>query len=453
MVNLEGARHIHLIGIGGCSMSGLARILKAHGYTVTGSDRERTQFTGSLDEAGIPYTVGHTGELLAGADAVIYSAAIRPDNPERVMAEALHIPQLERSEALGQLSARFHNVVAVAGCHGKTTITSMLALITEAADADATVHIGGYVDALQGGVRVGGRDLFLTEACEYVESFLTLSPTIALISNIDNDHLDYFHDMAHIEAAFEKFLARLPADGVFVACTDDPRVKRLYAESRHTAVSYGLAGGDYTADGIAYDQAGCPSFTVLHGGRPLGRVQLHVPGAHNVANALGALAVAGLLEIPFDTAAGALAGFANTRRRFEYYGERNGIRIYHDYGHHPNEIRATLDAASRIPHGRLYCVFQCNSYTRARTLFTGKVSCFADADAVLVPDIYPGRETDTGEVHARDMVEAINASGGNAIYLGTFAAIRDWLDAHGAPGDLVVTVGSGDVYRQTRTLL
>ena len=224
MVNLEGARHIHLIGIGGCSMSGLARILKAHGHTVTGSDRERTQFTGSLDEAGIPYTVGHTGELLAGADAVIYSAAIRPDNPERVMAEALHIPQLERSEALGQLSARFHNVVAVAGCHGKTTITSMLALITEAADADATVHIGGYVDALQGGVRVGGRDLFLTEACEYVESFLTLSPTIALISNIDNDHLDYFHDMAHIEAAFEKFLARLPADGVFVACPDDPRV-------------------------------------------------------------------------------------------------------------------------------------------------------------------------------------------------------------------------------------
>ena len=453
MVDLQSARHIHLIGVGGCSMSGLARILKAHGHEVTGSDRERTQFTESLDEAGIPYTVGHTGALLEGADAVIYSAAIRPDNPERVLAAERGIPQLERSEALGQLSERFSQVVAVAGCHGKTTITSMLALIADAADADATVHVGGYVDALRGGVRVGGRGLFITEACEYVESFLTLSPTIALISNIDNDHLDYFHDMAHIEAAFEKFLARLPQDGVFVACTDDARVRALYEASARRAVSYGLAGGDYTAADIAYDGQGCPAFTAVRHGAALGRVQLAVPGAHNVANALGALAVAGLLDIPFETAAGALAHFQNTRRRFEYYGERGGIRVYHDYGHHPSEIRATLEAASRVPHGRLYCVFQCNSYTRAHTLFTGEVTCFAAADAVLVPDIYPGREKDTGLVHARDMVAAINASGTEALYLPTFPDIRAWLDANGRPGDLVVTVGSGDVYRQTRTLL
>ncbi len=261
-------------------MSGLARILKAHGHEVTGSDRERTQFTESLDEAGIPYTVGHTGALLEGADAVIYSAAIRPDNPERVLAAERGIPQLERSEALGQLSERFSQVVAVAGCHGKTTITSMLALIADAADADATVHVGGYVDALRGGVRVGGRGLFITEACEYVESFLTLSPTIALISNIDNDHLDYFHDMAHIEAAFEKFLDRLPQDGVFVACTDDARVRALYEASARRAVSYGLAGGDYTAADIAYDGQGCPAFTAVRHGAALGRVQAAKPGAY-----------------------------------------------------------------------------------------------------------------------------------------------------------------------------
>lgn len=453
MASMENARHIHLIGIGGCSMSGLARILKAHGHVVTGSDREQTQFTASLDAEGIPYSIGHTGEYLRDADLVIYSAAIRPDNPERMMAGELRIPQLERSEALGLISSRFHNVVAIAGCHGKTTITSMLALVTEAAHADATVHVGGFVDALQGGVRVGGRDLFITEACEYVESFLTLFPTIALISNIDNDHLDYFHDMAHIVAAFEKFLARLPQSGTFVACVDDPQVRGLLDHSTRRAVTYGLTGGDYTAADIAYDDQGGPAFTAICCGKALGRVQLAVPGAHNVSNALGVLAVSTLLDIPFGIYRTAMERFSNTRRRFEYYGERNGIRVYHDYGHHPSEIRATLDAASRVPHGQLYCVFQCNSYTRARTLFTENVTCFADADAVLVPDIYPGREKDTGMVHARDMVAGINAAGGHAIYLPTFEEIRAWLDENGKPGDLVVTVGSGDVYRQTRKLL
>ena len=453
MESLANAHHIHLIGIGGCSMSGLARILKAHGHVVTGSDRERTQFTDSLDAAGIPYSVGHTGEYLGGADLVVYSAAIKPDNPERVIAAERGIPELERSVALGQISSRFHDVVAIAGCHGKTTITSMLAIITEAAHADATIHVGGYVDSLGGGVRVGSRDLFITEACEYVESFLTLSPTIALISNIDNDHLDYFHTMDNIVHAFEKFLDRLPPDGTFIGCADDPFVRALIEKSAHRTLTYGLSGGDYSAADIAYDAEGNPSFTAVRGDEALGRVQLGVPGTHNVLNALGALAVCDRIGIPFDLYCSAIAAFRNTRRRFEFYGERNGIRVFHDYGHHPNEIRATLEAAARIPHGHLYCVFQCNSYTRARTLFTEHVTCFAGADAVLVPDIYPGREKDTGAVHARDMVAAINAAGTTALYLPTFEDIRSWLDEHGEAGDVVVTVGSGDVYRQTRKLL
>lgn len=453
MASLENARHIHLIGIGGCSMSGLARILKAQGHRVTGSDRERTQFTESLDAEGIQYSVGHTGEYLSDADLVIYSAAIKPDNPERALAVELRIPQLERSEALGLLSSRFKTVVAIAGCHGKTTITSMLAGVTEAANVDATIHIGGYVDALQGGVRVGGRDLFITEACEYVESFLTLSPTIALINNIDNDHLDYFRDIKHIVAAFEKFIARLPQNGTLVACADDPHVRKLLKRSTRRAITYGLTGGDYTAADITYDASGNPGFTVICCGKALGRVQLGVPGAHNIVNALGVMAVSVLLNIPFETYCAAMASFENTRRRFEYYGERNGIRVYHDYGHHPNEIRATLDAASRVPHKHLYCVFQCNSFTRARTLFTEDVTCFENADTVLVPDIYTGREKDTGLVHARDMVAGINASSRNAVYVPTFEEIRVWLDEHGEAGDLVVTVGSGDVYRQTRKLL
>ena len=453
MAHIDDAKRIHLIGIGGCSMNGLALILKRQGHSVTGSDREATQFTGALDAAGIPYSIGHTCEYVDDADLVVYSAAIRPDNPERARAEEKGIPQLERSVALGQISERFQKVVAVAGCHGKTTITSMLAVVNEFAHFDATIHVGGYVELLGGGVRVGDNDTLITEACEYVESFLTLRPTIALINNIDDDHLDYYHDIEHIVLAFERFLARLPEDGVFVACVDDARVKALADKSAHRVISYGLTGGDYTASDIVYNEQGCAAFTVLCKGAPLGRVTLSVPGKHNIVNALGAIAVAAELNVPFGACAEALFAFRNTKRRFEYYGERNGIRVYHDYGHHPSEIAATLDAASRVPHHKLYCVFQCNSYTRAKTLFCGNATCFALADTVLVPDIYPGRERDTGLVHARDMVAAINGATQNALYLGTFEAIRAWLDEHGESGDLVVAVGSGDVYKQTKKLL
>ncbi len=453
MTHIDQAKRIHLIGIGGCSMNGLARILKAQGHAVTGSDRERTQFTGALDEAGIPYSVGHTGEYVRDAELVVYSAAIKPDNPERALARELGIPELERSVALGQISERFSQVVAIAGCHGKTTITSMLALVNDRAHTNATVHVGGYVDFLHGGVSVGDASVFITEACEYVESFLTLRPTIALINNIDDDHLDYYRDISQIEEAFRKFLSLLPEDGLFVACTDDARVKSLASASPYRVVSYGLSEGDCHALDVVFDEMGNASFTPVYKGEALGRVALPVPGLHNVTNALGALAVAMELGVPFSVFAGALRDFRNSKRRFEYYGERDGVRVFHDYGHHPSEIRATLDAASRCPHGRLFCVFQCNSYTRARTLFTNNVTCFADADEVLVPDIYPGREKDTGEVHARDMVRAIAESGTKAVYLGTFEAIRDYLTANARPGDLVVTVGSGDVYRQTKTLL
>lgn len=453
MAHIDNANRIHLIGIGGCSMNGLARILHAQGHQVTGSDRERTQFTGNLDEEGIPYSIGHTGQYVGDADLVIYSAAIKPDNPERVMARERGIPELERSVALGQISERFGQVVAVAGCHGKTTITSMLAFVNEAAGGDATIHVGGYVDLLGGGVRIGRNDLFITEACEYVESFLTLHPTVALINNIDNDHLDYYHDMEHIVAAFEKFLALLPEDGVFVACLDNEYVRALAQKSDRRVVSYGLSQGMYQAKDVTFDKMGCASFTALRDGTEIARVELSVPGMHNVVNALGVLAVCGELKIPFERAEEALHRFKNTKRRFEYYGERNGIKIFHDYGHHPSEIAATLDAASRVPHKRLYCVFQCNSYTRAKTLFCNHVTCFEKADAVLVPDIYPGREKDDGTVHAKDMVAGINAASHNARYIPTFEEIRLYLDEHGQPGDLVVTVGSGDVYRQTQKLL
>ena len=453
MTHITEHKIIHLIGIGGCSMNGLAQILRDRGYTVQGSDANVSPFTERLKELGVPVTIGHCAENLGNADLVIYSAAIKPTNVERVAAAERGIPELERSVALGQLTEGYKNVVGIAGCHGKTTITSMLAYICESGALDATVHIGGFVDILQGGVRIGAHNMFITEACEYVESFLTLQPTVALINNIDDDHLDYYKDIEHITEAFRKFLALLPKDGIFIGCADDPRVRRLLVEHRGAHISYGMANADYTPGNIVYDASGAPAFDLLYEGKSLGRIALSVPGEHNIINAIAAAAVALYFGVPFPAIAQALHAFENTRRRFEFFGERNGVRYYHDYAHHPAEINATLSAASRVPHGKLWCVFQCNSYTRAKTLFCKNVSCFAHADETLVPDIYPGREADDGSVHARDMVAGIQAGGAKAVYLPTFEEIRAYLDAHAQPGDLVVTLGSGDVYKQTQKLL
>lgn len=453
MAHIEGHKCIHLVGIGGCSMSGLAQILRARGYKVQGSDKSVSPFTERLKELGIPVTIGHAPENLGDADLVIYSAAIKPDNVERAAARERGIPELERSVALGQLTEGYKQVVGIAGCHGKTTITSMLALISESGAMDATVHIGGFVDFLKGGVRLGSHDLFITEACEYVESFLTLRPTVAVVNNIDNDHLDYYGDMEHITDAFRRFVALLPEDGLFLGCSDDFRVAGLLAEHKGRKYSYGKKDADYTPANVVFDENGCPVFDVVFRGKTLGRIKLNVPGEHNVVNAIAATAVALEEGAAMEEIASTLARFKNTRRRFEYYGEKNGVRVYHDYAHHPAEVAATLAAAKRVKHNRLFCVFQCNSYTRAKTLFCKDVSCFADADVVLVPDIYPGREKDDGTVHARDMVRGISEGGAEAYYLPTFEQINEYLEANARPGDLVVTVGSGDVYVQTRKLL
>ena len=456
MTHIKDHKVIHLIGIGGSSMNGLAQILRARGYSVQGSDANTSPFTERLQQLGVPVMIGHAAENLGNADLVIYSAAIKPTNVERAAAKERGIPELERSVALGQLTEGYQDVVGIAGCHGKTTITSMLAYMCEAGEPDATVHIGGFVDILQGGVRIGSDDVFITEACEYVESFLTLRPTIALINNIDDDHLDYYKDIDHITMAFRKFLDLLPEEGIFIGCSDDPRVRALLEEydDKLDCCSYGMKDAMYTPANITYDENGCPSFDLLCAGAELGRISLSVPGDHNIINAMGAAVVALQLNtVSFPTIQQALHAFRNTRRRFELFGERDGIKVYHDYAHHPAEINATLSAAARVPHKNIWCVFQCNSYTRAKTLFCKDVRCFAHADEVLVPDIYPGRETDDGSVHARDMVAGINAGGTKATYLPTFEDIRAYLDANAQPGDLVITLGSGDVYKQTQKLL
>ncbi|MDL2259025.1 UDP-N-acetylmuramate--L-alanine ligase [Eubacteriales bacterium OttesenSCG-928-K08] len=454
---LEAKQKIFLIGIGGCSMNGLAQILAARGYSVSGSDRDSSPFTDTLIKMGIPVFIGHDAKHVEGAQLVIYSAAIKPDHVERAAARALGIPEMERSVALGEISAQYESVVGIAGCHGKTTITSMLASITLRGVTDATVHVGGNVDFLSGGTKVGNSGLFITEACEYVESFLTLRPTTVLISNIDDDHLDYYADIGEIVEAFRKFLRLLPADGLFIGCIDDQHVRSLLSapDKAKRTISYGFdKDAAYRPINLEFDERGFASFDLAHRGTKLAHIKLNIPGKHNVLNAVGAAVVALELGESVDDIAMGLEAYTLTARRFEKYGENNGVSIYHDYAHHPAEVRAVLDAAARVSQGKLWCVFQCNSFTRAKTLFSRNVTCFLQANEVLVPNIFPGREVDDGSVHARDMVNGINmAQPGKAKYIPTFEEIREYLDEHAQPGDLVLTLGSGDVYKQTNKLL
>ena len=458
-MNIQGltpyrGKRIHFIGIGGCSMSGLAMVLNNIGFEVSGSDARESAFTERLAKEGIPFTIGHDAKNVEGAGLVVYSAAIKPYNPEFAAAAAAGIPMMQRSELLGNLSAEYSTVACVSGCHGKTTITSMIALILITAAVDATVHVGGMVGFLGGGVRLGQSDIFVTEACEYVESFLTLNPTHIIVNNIDDDHLDYFKDIEHIYAAFVKFVHLLKDDGVLFGNGDEALVRRLMDETGVRKYTYGLGEDNYfTAKNIAFDENGSPSFDFYAGGENKGRIVLEIPGRHNVANALAALALTTtVFGVDLEHAAEALKNYRLAGRRFELLGERNGVKIIHDYAHHPAEINACLEAAKRYPHKKLWALFQCNSYTRAKTLKDKYALAFSAADEVIVPDIFPGRDIDRGEIHARDLVAAIGQHK-RCVYVPTFEQIREFLDQNAHEGDVVVTLGSGDVNKQSYKLL
>jgi UDP-N-acetylmuramate--alanine ligase len=454
MANLQqfSGKTVHFIGIGGCSMSGLAVILKNLGYKPQGSDINESAFTNKLREEGIPLTIGHHAENVENASLVIYSAAIKPGNPEYDRAKELGLPMMERSVLLGEISRQFETVIGIAGCHGKTTITSMCALILRECGVNLTVHVGGMVDFMGGGVAIGDYPAFLTEACEYVESFLTLRPTGILVNNIDDDHLDYYKSIDDIYHAFEKFVALMPESGTLFANVHDPLVQKLAASCGRRLVTYGFENADYIAANEEYDATGCGSFDAI---TPEGtvRVKLSVVGHHNISNALAAIAVChDTFGVNLDQAAKALAHYHLAGRRFELMGEKNGVKIIHDYAHHPAEISACLQAAKRYPHKKMWVVFQCNSYTRAKTLKDKYAVSFGSADMVLVPDIYPGRDIDRGEIHARDLVNAI-APNSPCEYISTFEQISAYLDEYAVPGDIVITLGSGSVGVETKKLL
>ncbi|MGE5549959.1 MAG: UDP-N-acetylmuramate--L-alanine ligase [Bacteroidota bacterium] len=445
---------VHFIGIGGISMSGLAEFLAARGHSVSGCDRKASGLTAMLAAKGIQIEIGHDPAHIDAADVVVYTAAIPHEQPELQAARARNLPTIERAILLGGVAATYPKRIAVAGTHGKTTTTGMLGVVLTEAGLDPAISLGGELDQIGGNVRLGGRELFLTEACEYVESFLHLSPTIAMILNVEADHPDFFRDLTHLKGAFARFARLVPEDGHIIARTELPNVADAVAGARAGVISFGQGeAADFHPREIRFDRQGMPSFTAFAYGRPLDRVELNVPGMHNILNALAALAAASLLGVDPEVAIAALGRYRGTKRRFERKGQHNGVTVIDDYAHHPTEVAATIGAARNCPHQRIWCVFQPHTYSRTKALLHDFASALSQADRVLILDIYAARERDDGQIHARDLALLLQEQGHEAMYIPSFAETVDYLAAHTRPGDLVLTMGAGDVNRIGEMLL
>ena len=438
--------HIHLIGIGGSSMSGLAEMLIDQGYSVTGSDRDEGYLIHHVREKGGKVMIGHQPENVRGADLVVYSAAIAADNPERKEAEKLGIPSIERAVLLGQLMEGFGKAVGICGAHGKTTVTSMISQILLEAGKDPSIHIGGRLDAIGGSTRVGHSDIFVAEACEFNRSFLQLHPTVAVVLNIDADHLDCYRDLDEIEETFGKFLRLLPADGVAIGNGDDPRVRRQIEKLQCRKVFFGFGpDNDLYPEDVAEDELGRSSFKLRVPESEPVSVRIEVPGSFNRMNGLAAIAAAAELGVPPETSAGILGKFTGAHRRFELTDTIGGVEVFHDYGHNPTEMRNALSIARKRCKGRLWAVMQPHTFSRVRTLFDQYLTCTGEADYTLVTDICPAREPDPGDLNSGMLVEGMRQNGIDARWTPAFDDTEKYLREHWKAGDLVLTMGCGDI--------
>ena len=447
--------HVYFIGIGGISMSGLAEILLKEGFTISGSDARESALTIHLEKAGAKVFYGQTADhITEDIDVVVYTAAIHDDNPEFVAAKAANLPMLARAELLGQIMRNYPTAIAVAGTHGKTTTTSMLSTILLKAKKDPTITVGGILPQIGGNIRVGHSDTFLTEACEYTNSFLSFYPTVGIILNIEADHMDFFKNLQEIRTSFHRFAALLPEDGLLVLDSAIEHPEEITKDIRAKVITCGLTGNeDYTAKDITYNEKGCASFTLCHKGNALGIVSLLVPGIHNVSNALSALSASLELGIDFEKAVLGLLDFQGTERRFQYKGMVNGITIIDDYAHHPTEITATLKAALHYPHRDIWCVFQPHTYTRTQAFLTDFAKALSLADHVVLTDIYAAREINTIGITSLALKEELEKLGKQCDYFSSFDEIEKFLLKKCMHGDLLITMGAGDVLKIGENLL
>ncbi len=446
-INFNKPIHIYFIGIGGISMSGLAEIVKKENFKVSGSDMKESALTEHLSSLGIQVFIGQRAENLPeDVDVVVYTAAIHQDNPEYAEAVRRNLPMLTRAQFLGQLMKNYQTPIAVAGTHGKTTTTSMLSHILLQADTDPTLSIGGILKAINGNIRVGSSRYFLTEACEYTNSFLSFYPKIGIILNIDADHLDFFKDLEDIRNSFHKFASLLPEDGTLIISSDIEDLSDFTKDLACNIITFGSSpSSDYSADSITFDELGRPTYTLMKNGKSVSQITLAVTGMHNVYNSLSAIAAADLLGISLDDTKKALLAFSGTERRFEYKGELGGVTIVDDYAHHPTEIKATLNAAKNYPHKHLWCVFQPHTYTRTKALMKEFAEALSLAENIVLAEIYPARETDNLGISSQTLTQEIERLGKTCHYFSSFDEIETFLLENCVAGDLLITMGAGDV--------
>lgn len=447
-VDFKNPCRVYFMGIGGISMSGLAEILIQEGFRVSGSDMKESDIIDTLRGMGADIHIGQVADNISDdIDLVVYTAAIKETNPEFMEVMRRSIPMLTRAQLLGQIMDNYRYGIAVSGTHGKTTTTSMLSHILLQADTDPTISIGGMLDVIGGNIRVGHTDYFVTEACEYTNSYHALNPYISIILNVDEDHLDFFSGIDEIADSFKTFAEKLPENGLLVINGDMEYTDRICTNVRSKIVTFGLnPDNTYSASNIIFDEEGHPTYTLVIEGKEVDTIALHSTGIHNVVNSLSAIAASRFLGIDMTYIKAGLLACTSAKRRFEHKGTTpNGVMILDDYAHHPTEISATLQAAINTPHNELWCIFQPHTYTRTYALLDRFAEALSVCDHVILADIYAAREKDNGKVSSRDLETRINALGGHALYLGDFDSIEKFVEKNCKKNDLLITMGAGNV--------
>lgn len=455
MIDFDKKAHIYFIGIGGVSMSGLAEILLKKGFIISGSDMKESELTKGLEAKGVKLNYRQVAKNIGSdIDYVVYTAAIHENHPEYVKAKELKLPLISRAKLLGSIMTEFNTSVAVAGTHGKTTTTAMLSHIFLEAGLDPTISIGGMLKAIGGNLRIGSGDIFLTEACEYTNSFLDFNPNIEVILNVEADHLDFFKDIDDIRASFKKFVERLDDKGILVINDEIKDFSYFIKDFKGKVITIGSENADVTAQDIAFDEEGRVSFICKAYKEDCGLIKLSTTGEHNVHNALAAIGVALSMGIDRETIKRALTKFEGAKRRFEKKGVLPGdILIVDDYAHHPQEIEASLKAAGRYPNKRTVCVFQPHTYTRTKAFLNEFASALMLADIVVLAKIYPARETDDLGVSSKDIAELLKSKGKEVYCFDTFDEIETFLLEKLSPQDMCITMGAGDIVKVGEKLL
>ncbi len=442
--DLADGAYIHMIGIGGISMSGIAEMLLNFGYRVSGSDMKPSNLTERLKQGGAEIIIGQSEDNIKNPDLVCYTAAISEDNPELMAAKNKGIPTVERAVLLGALLEKYKYPVAVAGTHGKTTTSSMLSLVLLAAEKNPTILIGGELKQIGGNYHIGGSEYLPFEACEYVESFLHFKPYVSIITNIEEDHMDYFKDLNHIKSSFVKFAGLTSEKGCNVVCVDEETTDEIVQNVEKNLLTYGLTNkkADYTAENITLSNDGRPSFDICHNGEKLVSVNLNVAGNHNICNAIGVAAACDFLGIEPKYIKQGLEEFSGAKRRFDRLGKTcGGAEVVDDYAHHPTEIKTTIETAQKMGYNNVWVVFQPHTYTRTAAFLEKFANSLKIADRVMIADIYPAREKYDGTIHACDLAALIPG----AVYMNDINAMEKYILANTKDGDLIITMGAGDI--------